>query len=159
MSDSTKQQCVLARTRVRETARMPLRLTAIVTGILLSIMPLLTGCGGGETGSQPIVTVTPGSGGGGSASAVGATASLAWNPVQDPSGSPPVSSYFVHYGRQSPNQSGSCAYESSISVDSPSVTVTDLDPNTLYYFTVSAYNGLESACSNEVSTVTPPTSV
>ncbi|MGH7147575.1 MAG: fibronectin type III domain-containing protein, partial [Nitrospiraceae bacterium] len=80
-----------------------------------------------------------------------ATASLAWSPVPDPS----VSAYFVHYGRQSPNQSGSCAYESSMSVDSPSATVTNLDLNTLYFFTVSAYNGLESLCSNEVSTVTP----
>ena len=43
-----------------------------------------------------------------------------------------------------------------MSVDSPSATITDLDPNTLYYFAVSAYNGLESACSNEVSTLTPP---
>ena len=41
-------------------------------------------------------------------------------------------------------------------VESPSVTVTNLDPETRYYFTVSAYNGIESACSNEVSTVTLP---
>ena len=148
MSDLTEQQCFLARTRVTETTRMPLRLTAIVTGILLSIMPLLTGCGGGETGSQPIITTTPGSG-------AGATASLAWSPVPDPS----ISAYFVHYGRQSPHQPGSCAYEHSVSVDSPSVTLTGLDPDTHYYFAVSAYNGLESACSNEVSTVTPPASV
>ena len=150
MSDLTKQQFFLPRTRVTETARIPLRLIAIVTGILLSIMPLLTGCGGGETGSQPTVTVTPAS--------AGATASLAWSPVPDPS----VSSYFVHYGRQSPSQSGSCAYESSTSVGatgSPSATLTNLDPDTTYYFAVSAYNGLESACSNEVSTVTPPPSV
>lgn len=113
---------------------MPLRLTAIVTGILLSIMPLLTGCGGG------------GEAGGGSG-----TASLAWSPVQDSS----VYGYFVHYGQQSPGQPGSCAYESSMYVDSPSATVQNLDPNSLYYFSVSAYNGLESACSNEVSTVTP----
>jgi len=90
-----------------------------------------------------------------SAAPVGATASLVWSPVPDPS----VYAYFVHYGRQSPGQQGSCAYESSMSVDSPSATVTNLDPNTLYYFSVSAYNGLESACSNEVSTVTPPPSV
>jgi hypothetical protein len=119
---------------------MPLRLSAIVAGLLLTMMPFLTACGGGETGGEQ------------SAAPVGATASLAWDPVPDPS----VSAYFVHYGRQSPNQPGSCVYESSISVDSSSATVTNLDPNTLYYFTVSAYNGLESACSNEVSTVTPP---
>jgi hypothetical protein len=148
MSDLTKQQDLSLRTRVAKTAPTPLRMTAIVTGLLLSIMPYLTGCGSGENGSQPIITVPPGSG-------TSATASLTWSPVTDPS----VSAYFVHYGRQSPSQPGSCAYESSISVDSSSATVTNLDPNTLYYFTVSAYNGLESACSNEVSTVTPPPSV
>jgi hypothetical protein len=137
MSDLTKQQ-FFPRTGVTETACIPLRLTAIVAGLLLTMMPLLTGCGGGEAGTDP-----------------GATASLAWSPVQDHS----VSGYFVHYGRQSPGQQGSCAYESSISVDSPSATVTNLDPNTRYYFTVSAYNGLESACSSEVSTVTDPLSV
>src|SRR6267143_3224893 len=146
MSDLTKQQCFLPRTRATETGCIPLRLTAIVAGLLLTTMPLLTGCGGGgggEIGSEP------------SAAPVGATASLAWSPVPDPSDS----AYFVHYGRQSPGQPGSCTYESSMSVDSPSATVTNLETNTLYYFTVSAYNGLESACSNEVSTVTPPPSV
>jgi len=44
-------------------------------------------------------------------------------------------------------------------VTSPSATITNLDPDTRYYFTVSAYNGLESACSSEVSTVTDPLSV
>ena len=146
MSDLTKKQ-LFPQSGVTATARRPRYLTAIVTGFLLTIMPLLTGCGGGgETGGQPTVTVAPAS--------AGATASLAWSPVPDPS----VSSYFVHYGRQSPNQSGSCVYESSMHADSPSATITNLDPNTTYYFTVSAYNGLESACSNEVSTVTPPPS-
>lgn len=155
MSDLTKKQSI-PRTGVTGIARMPLRLTAIVAGLLLTMMPfLLTGCGGGGTGSDPSVTVTPGSGGGGSTPPVGATASLAWSPVQDPS----VIAYFVHYGRQSPGQPGSCTYENSMYIDSPSATVTDLDPNTVYFFTVSAYNGLESACSNEVSTVTPPASV
>jgi len=140
MSDLTKKQ-FFPRTGVTETACIPLRLTAIVAGLLLMVMPFLTGCGGG---------------GGGSAAPVGATASLAWDPVPDPS----VSAYFVHYGRQSPGQPGNCSYESSVSVAGPSsATVTNLDPNTLYYFTVSAYNGLESACSNEVSTVTPPAPV
>jgi hypothetical protein len=44
-------------------------------------------------------------------------------------------------------------------VISPSATVTNLDPDTLYHFVVSAHNGLESTCSNEVSTVTDPLSV
>jgi Fibronectin type III domain len=155
MSGLTMQQSFLVRTRVTRTSHMPQYLTAIVTGLLLSVLPLLTGCGaGGETGSDPSVTVTPSSAGG----APTASASLTWNPVQDSSVSPPVSAYFVHYGRQSTGHSGSCAYESSMHSSSPSATVTDLDPNTVYYFAVSAYNGLESACSNEVSTQTPPAS-
>ena len=140
MSDLTKQLCPRVRTTVASC--IPLRLTAFVTGILLSIMPLLlTGCGGGgggETGSTP------------SAAPAGVTASLAWHPVQDPS----IIGYFVHYGRHSPNQSGSCAYENSMHVTSPEATLTNLEPDTRYYFTVSAYNGLESPCSSEVSTVT-----
>jgi hypothetical protein len=139
MSDLTEQQRFLPRTRVTNSTRMPLRLTAIITGLILSVMSLLTGCGGGESGGE---------------SGAGATASLEWNPVPDSS----VSAYFVHYGRQSPSQAGSCDYESSVSVDAPSATVTNLDPDTRYYFVVSAYNGLESACSEEVSLVTPPAS-
>lgn len=128
------------------------RLTTFFAGLLFSLASLLTGCGGGgETGGDPSITVTPGSSGGGSAPAAGAMASLSWSPVQDPS----VFAYFVHYGRQSPGQPGSCSYESFVYVDSPSATVTDLSPDTLYHFTVSAYNGLESPCSSEISTVTP----
>lgn len=144
MNDITTQQNCLPRTRVTETARKPLHLTALVTGLLLSLMPFFTGCSG-ETGNQSVGTGVPSSG-------ASATASLTWDPVTDPS----VSAYFVHYGQQSPGQEGSCIYENSISVDSSSATITSLDPNTLYYFTVSAYNGLESACSNEVSIVTAP---
>jgi len=140
MRDLTRKQ-FFSQTGVTKTSRMPLCLTAIVTGLLLSMMSLLTGCGGGgESSSEP------------SAAPVGITASLAWNPVQDPS----IDGYFVYYGRQSPGRPGSCTYERSTFVTSPSVTVTNLEPDTRYYFTVSAYNGLESACSNEVSTVTDP---
>ena len=134
-----KQQFTFSPTRVREDARMPQRLITVVAGILFTMMSFLTGCGGGEeTGVQQT-----------------ATASLTWDPVHDPS----VIAYFVHYGRQSPDQQGSCAYESSMHASSPSATVTNLDPDTRYYFAVSAYNGLESACSNEVSIVTSPPSV
>jgi hypothetical protein len=108
------------------------------------MMPLLTGCGGGESGneasaasatvinldpdtlyyfsvsaynglesacSSEVSTVTPPA----SVELVGVTASLAWSQVQDPS----VYAYFVHYGRQSANQPGSCSYESSMYVASP----------------------------------------
>jgi hypothetical protein len=117
-------------------------LNALVAGLLLVIMPFFTGCGSGEPGNQ--------SAAGTSATA---TASLSWTPVADPS----VSSYFVHYGQRSPGQQGSCTYEHSLFVDSSSATVTNLAPNTLYYFAVSAYDGqerLESACENEISIVT-----
>jgi Fibronectin type III domain len=139
MSSLTKQQ-FFPRTRVTKTVCIPLRLTAIVAGLLLMMMPFLSGCGGDGEGQASTPADT------------GITASLAWSPVQDSS----VYGYFVHYGQQSPGQPGNCAYESSMYVGSPSVTVTNLQPNTLYYFTVSAYNGLESACSSEVSTVTDP---
>ena len=139
MSHVIKHHSPFRRTSVTD-VHTPVRLTAIVAGLLLMLMSLLTGCGGGEGGSDP------------SAAVMGNTVSLAWQPVHDHS----VMGYFVHYGRQSPHQPGSCAYEHSVSVDSPSVTLTDLVPDTHYYFAVSAYNGLESACSNEVSTVTPP---
>ncbi len=140
MIDLAKQPCFLSSTTVAENAGILRRLSGVVAScLLLFAMSSLTGCGGGENGGQP------------SLATVGSSASLEWSPVQDPT----VSAYFVHYGRQSPGQQGSCSYENSISVDSPSATVTDLEPNTLYYFSVSAYNGLESDCSNEVSTVTP----
>ena len=35
-------------------------------------------------------------------------------------------------------------------------TITGLDPNSPYFFAVSAFNGESGSCSNEVSTVTPP---
>ena len=137
---ATQPDCFLgSRGRGTETARKPLHLTAIVTSLLFLILPFFTGCGSGEPGNQSAAGSSP-----------TATAALSWDPVTDPS----VSAYFVHYGRQSPAQAGSCTYENSVSVDSSSATVTNLDPNTLYYFTVSAYNGLESACSNEVLMVT-----
>jgi hypothetical protein len=102
-------------------------------------MSLLTGCGsGGETGSNPSAVV------------LGSTVSLGWEQVHDPS----VMGYFVHYGRHSPQHLGSCAYEHSTYSGDTEATVTHLDPDTRYYFAVSAYNGIESACSNEVSTVT-----
>jgi hypothetical protein len=136
------KQLFLGRARATKTACISLRLTAIVVGLLLTMMPLLTGCAPEQHTSSGSPAATP----------VGATASLEWQPVQDPS----VIAYFVHYGKQSPGQPGSCTYESSMYVDSPSATVTNLDPNTTYYFAVSAYNGLESPCSEEVSTVTAP---
>lgn len=83
---------------------------------------------------------------------------LTWNPNTDPG----VTGYFVHYGTQSPNLSGSCSYAQSTfypldslsSSTSPNVTISGLTEGTIYYFAVSAYNGFESSCSNEVSKAT-----
>ena len=69
------------RTKVTETACIPLRLTAIVAGLLLTAMPFLPGCGEGkQTGSEP------------SAASAGATASVTRDSVQDPSQSLAISS-------------------------------------------------------------------
>jgi len=112
---------------------------------LLSL--LLAGCGmageqGMASGQGPTVSTT--------ATANGAAASLAWDPVNDST----VVGYYIHYGKQSPNQSGSCSYEHVQFVPSSQGTVTNLDLGSLYYFAVSAYNGIEGNCSNEVSTNT-----
>jgi hypothetical protein len=112
--------------------------------VVLGLIALsLIGCGpDDEQGSMTSTSATPTS----------ATVSLAWDPVNDSS----VSGYYIHYGKQSPNQPGSCTYEQEQFVSSNQETVTDLDWGWTYYFAVSAYNGLESHCSNEVFARTPP---
>ena len=87
------------------------------------------------------------------------TVSLAWDPVPDPT----VLGYYIHFGLQSPHSPGSCNYSQSTYYDLssqpnkslPTFIVSGLTPNTTYYFVVSAYNGLESPCSGEVSGMTP----
>jgi len=115
-----------------------------VHALLLSLMPVaLSACGqgNGTMGAGPD-TVGP-------VSSLSVT--LVWDPVPDPS----VTGYVIHYGRSSPNQRGSCRYEASLFVSQPRGTVSDLPPETRYYFSVSSYNGVEGPCSEEVSTVTP----
>lgn len=109
--------------------------------VLALFLVSLSGCGSGEQGG-PTITTT--------ATPTGATASLTWDPVADSS----VLGYYIHYGKQSLGQTGSCAYEEAKFVRNPSGTVTGLDPDSVYYFAVSAYNGVEGGCSNEVSTST-----
>ena len=106
--------------------------------VLAVFLASLTGCGGGEEG------------GGGPA---GAMVSLGWEPVQHPT---PIA-YTVYYGKQSAGGQGACNYENSFDVSDPFATVTGLDPDTTYYFAVTASNehGNRSHCSEEVSTVTP----
>jgi hypothetical protein len=116
---------------------------SLILGLFLTS---LTGCGGGENGDPLIST---------SATLTGAMASLTWDPVQDST----VYAYHVHYGKQSAGQPGACSYEASQYVSSPTATIVGLDPDTRYYFAVSAYNGISGPCSNEVSTVTPPSQI
>ena len=99
-----------------------------VIGLVLST---LIGCGGEED--------------------TGATASLSWTAVPDQA----KISYTVHYGKQSSGEAGSCKYENAVDTDQPFAMVTGLEFNTLYFFAVSAFNGLRSACSEEVTKLTP----
>jgi len=62
-------------------------------------------------------------------------ASLQWDPVNDSS----VVGYYIHYGRQSPGQASSCAYDDVKFVTTSSGPVTGLDTGTFYYFAVSVY--------------------
>jgi hypothetical protein len=79
----------------------------------------------------------------------GATALLSWEPVKGSS----VSSYTVHYGKQSSREPGSCAYEYSVDVSEPSARIMGLEFDTEYYFAVSSFNGERSLCSGEISKV------
>jgi len=119
------------------TKHEPLIFKSIGVGLLLLCLQLLTACGPSE---EEALIGPEGN----------QTVSLAWNGVPDPS----VTGYFVYYGRQSPNSFGSCAYSGRIFTNSTAATVTGLASDATYFFAVSAYNGLESACSAEVSTVT-----
>lgn len=123
----------------------------IATVTILACMNLLTGCGGGGDSGGPSISSS-------SSSALGAIVQLQWDPVVPGPGAPPIAGYYVHFGKQSPGQTGSCAYGDTQFVSTPTATLTNLDHNTSYYFAVSAYNGQESSCSEEVSTLTPPPS-
>lgn len=106
----------------------------IVLGLLLLS---LTGCGVDDE-QRPTICAN--------STPACATVRLIWNPVDDSS----VSGYYIHYGKQSTNQPGSCEYAQELFVSSPKGTVTGLDLGSIYYFAVSAFNGVESTCSNEV---------
>lgn len=105
----------------------------------------LSGCGSGGEGGPTVSTTS---------TASGATASLEWDPVQPPAGQPSILGYYIYYGRQSSGQPGSCSYEDVAFVSAPQGTVRGLATGSRYYFAVSAYNGVEGGCSNEVSTDT-----
>ena len=84
----------------------------------------------------------------------GATAQMNWEASSDPN----VQGYFIHYGKRSSGEHGSCAYEESQRVGAPPATITGLEPHTAYFFAISAFGESESEsetpCSNEVLVVT-----
>jgi hypothetical protein len=86
----------------------------------------------------------------------GVTARLIWDASTDPN----VSGYHVYYGKQSSGEYGSCSYEEGQTVEAPPAEINGLEPNTPYFFAISAYGGeggeAESPCSNEVLLITPP---
>ena len=111
-------------------------LRCLLLAVVVLAESFVSGCGSGDEGSS-----------GNSLASPTASKSLAWDPVSG------VHGYLVYYGSESPGVPGSCAYAQSVFTTTPSVTVTDLIPNTTYYFAVSAFNGLESHCSSEIMTV------
>ena len=84
----------------------------------------------------------------------GATAQVNWGASSDPN----VQGYFIHYGKVSSGEHGSCAYEESQRVGPPPATITGLEPHTAYFFAISAFGESESEeetpCSNEIVVVT-----
>jgi hypothetical protein len=109
----------------------------VLLSIFLGSCSMLTSCGsnGGGASGDGVPTGQ-------------ASTSLACDPVVG------VVGYYVHYGTHSPNDPGSCAYDQSTFTSTATATFDSLAEHTTYYFAVSAFNGLESACSAEVSTVT-----
>jgi hypothetical protein len=85
-----------------------------------------------------------------------ATARLTWAVNPDPT----VTGYHVYYGKESSGEPGSCSYETSQSVEAPPAIITGLEPNTPYFFAISAFGGeegeAESPCSNEVLIISSP---
>jgi hypothetical protein len=138
--------------QTQATTRQTAAFRMILLGILLLAAPMLSACG--SAGDGLTISGTDGSAPSGQppngpASAVSAaSAALAWDPVGG------VVGYYIHYGTESPNAPGSCAYAQSTFSSTPTATVSGLAANTTYYFAVSSFNGVESACSTEVSTVT-----
>lgn len=111
----------------------------VLLSIIIVAASTMASCGsGGDSGNAGADGVPTGP----------ATASLAWDPVPD------VVGYYVHYGIRTPDAQGSCAYDQSTFSSTPDATLTGLAENTTYYFAVSAFNGVESLCSDEISTVT-----
>lgn len=120
---------------------------------------------------DPVITMT--------STPTGVTAHVSWNPPPDIK----VVGYSIHYGKRASeepsseetsseesssekpasDESGSeepnsCSSGVSQAVAAPAATITELEPNTRYFFAIRAFNEneSESLCSNEIMAVTPP---
>jgi hypothetical protein len=99
-----------------------------------------TGCNGEAKGEAAV------------APPIGAIKSVAWEPSADAM----VSGYYLYSGSQSRGPNGTCDYEHSLFTSAPPVTLKGLNFNTRYFLSVSAFNGKQSPCSDEISFVTDP---
>ncbi|MBX3300780.1 MAG: fibronectin type III domain-containing protein [Nitrospira sp.] len=120
----------------------------------------------GDGEEDPIITMT--------STPTGVTARVTWDRPTDID----VVRYSVYYGKHSEEtpsleesnsedsgaeelgseELNSCVRGESQAVESPSATITGLEPNTPYFFAIRAFNEneSESLCSNEIIAVTPP---
>lgn len=96
---------------------------------------------------EPMLTATP--------TAPGVSVRLDWDHSPDSD----INNYYVYYGMQPTGDPGSCTYEQSQAVKSPPATITGLEPNTPYFFAISAFKESESPCSIEFMVVTPSTNL
>ncbi len=95
---------------------------------------------------EPMLTAIP--------SAPTVSVNIDWSHSSDSN----VTNYYVYYGKQPSTQLGLCSYEDSQSVEAPPAMISGLEPNTPYFFAISAFNESESTCSTEIMIVTPPVS-
>jgi len=120
--------------------------------LLLLVSNLLAACGGGGGGDiSPATVALPATGlaCAGDTNTSGASATLGWDTVTAASG------YRLYYGT-APGTYEQLAGQGLDVADCTTYTVTGLGSGTVYYFAVTAYNGVaESSYSNEVSKQMP----
>jgi hypothetical protein len=81
----------------------------------------------------------------------GVAVQVNWNPSPGTN----TTGYYIYYGKQPSGELGSCSYGESQAVEAPPATIAGLEPNTPYYFAISAFNEAESPCSIEFMLITP----
>lgn len=152
-------------------SKLDVSTTRLILGIPLLMS--LAGCAGEGAGgsasglahadggdADPIVTMTP--------TPTGITANVTWDPPPDFD----AVRYHIYYGKRSTEEVGSeesdseelgseesrsCSQGEKQAIDTPSATITGLEPDTQYFFAIRALNENESEglCSNEIAARTP----